>query len=55
QSLAVANKSTFRNCLVAMHPHTKTIDLPSTHDVTTYIHNAFGKFIDRIKNIIQVR
>ncbi|KAF8495282.1 hypothetical protein F5888DRAFT_1590632, partial [Russula emetica] len=41
QALAVANKAMFRNCLVAMRPKAKTLDLPSTHDVTKYIHNKW--------------
>ena len=29
-------------------------DLPSTYDVSTYIHNAFVKFLDKLKGRIQV-
>lgn len=54
QSLLVANKATFRNCLVAMRPKSTTADLPSTHDISTYIHNAFIKFLDELKGQIQV-
>ncbi|KAF8549119.1 hypothetical protein OG21DRAFT_1526024 [Imleria badia] len=46
QSLSVANKPMFRNCLVAMCPNATKADLPSTHDVTTYIHNKFSEFLD---------
>ncbi|KIK75895.1 hypothetical protein PAXRUDRAFT_96224, partial [Paxillus rubicundulus Ve08.2h10] len=41
QSLAVANNTGFRNTLVAMQPTATQADLPSTHDVSTYIHNMF--------------
>jgi hypothetical protein len=54
QSLLVANKATFRNCPVAMRPKSTTADLPSTHDISTYIHNAFVKFLDELKGQIQV-
>lgn len=54
QSLVVANKTTFRNCLVAMRPASTTTELPSTHDITTYIHNAFIKLIESVKADIQV-
>ncbi|KAG2352169.1 hypothetical protein BDR07DRAFT_1314957 [Suillus spraguei] len=54
QSLVVANKTTFRNCLVAMHPASTTAELPSTHDIKTYIHNAFIKLIESVKADIQV-
>ncbi|KAG1859619.1 hypothetical protein DFJ58DRAFT_609671, partial [Suillus subalutaceus] len=49
QSLAVANKTTFRNCLVTMRPASTTAELPLTHDITTYIHNAFIKLIESVK------
>ncbi|KAF9228571.1 hypothetical protein BS17DRAFT_654140, partial [Gyrodon lividus] len=53
QSLAVANKPTFRNCLVAMRTNTSKADLPSTHDISTYIHNSFVEFLSTIKTRIQ--
>ena len=37
-----------------MHPNTKSIDLPSTHNILTYLHNSFIKFIDSLKEQIQV-
>jgi hypothetical protein len=46
QSLAVADKDLFRNCLVTMRPKTTKNDLPSTHDVSVYIHN---RFVDQLK------
>ncbi|KAG1748009.1 uncharacterized protein EDB91DRAFT_1048347 [Suillus paluster] len=54
QSLVLANNTTFRNCLVAMHPAATVADLPSTHNVTTYIHNSFIKLIKDIKAEMQV-
>lgn len=41
QSLAVADKAAFRNCLVAMRPNARKADIPSSHDVSTFIHNSF--------------
>ena len=37
-----------------MRPTSKITDLPSTHEITTYIHNAFVKFIDSLKQQLQV-
>ena len=54
QSLLMANKATFQNCLIAMRLKLTTADLPSTHDISTYIHNAFVKFLDELKGQIQV-
>ncbi len=48
------NKAMFRNCLVAMRPKSTSVDLPSTHDVSTYIYNAFNKFLDELKGQMQV-
>ena len=47
----MANSTVFRNCLVAMRPTSNAADLPSTHDITTYIHNTF---IDSLKQQLQV-
>ncbi|KAM6504371.1 hypothetical protein JOM56_001314 [Amanita muscaria] len=54
QSLAVANKAVFRNCLVAMRPKTRTKELPSTHEVKTYIHNEFVKRLEALKACFEV-
>ena len=54
QSLTVVNKALFQNCLAAMRPNTKPNDLPLTHDVTTYLHNSFIKWIESLKDWIQV-
>jgi len=37
-----------------MHPQTCMSDLPSTHDITNYIHNSFVKFISTLKERFQV-
>ena len=54
QALTVANKATFRNCLVAMRPKTLRVDLPSTHEVTMYIHNKFIMWLKELKTDIEV-
>ena len=54
QSFAVANKAIFRNCLVAMRPAATNADLPSAHDISTFIHNSFIKFFDKLRVTIQV-
>jgi hypothetical protein len=54
QSLALANKAAFKNCLVAMRPKTKNCELPSRHDVETHISNEFTKFISDLKQRISV-
>ncbi|KAG1855667.1 hypothetical protein DFJ58DRAFT_639966, partial [Suillus subalutaceus] len=53
KSLAVANKATFRNCLVAMRPSATKTDIPSMHDITVFIHNSFLDFFSQIKSEIQ--
>jgi hypothetical protein len=54
KALAVADKAVFRNCLVAMRPKAGRQDIPSTHDVATYIHNEFVKWLKELKDKIQV-
>ncbi|KIM57892.1 hypothetical protein SCLCIDRAFT_59477, partial [Scleroderma citrinum Foug A] len=54
QSLAVANKPAFRNCLVAMRPNANKADIPSSHDISTFIHNSFVDFLQNLKHRIQV-
>ncbi|KAF8874801.1 hypothetical protein BD779DRAFT_1419685, partial [Infundibulicybe gibba] len=49
QSLAVASKASFRNCLVAMRPSVMSNELPSSFDVTTYIHNKFVSWLESLK------
>ncbi|KAF9235201.1 hypothetical protein BU15DRAFT_37058, partial [Melanogaster broomeanus] len=53
QSLLMVDKPAFRNCLVAMQPAATRADLPSTHDISTFIHNAFISFINDLKSEIQ--
>ncbi|KAF8232230.1 hypothetical protein L208DRAFT_1273067, partial [Tricholoma matsutake] len=54
QSLSVANKTTFHNCLVVMRPKSILQDLPTTHDVTSHLHNEFVKWLTQLKNDIKV-
>ena len=54
QSLAVANKPAFRNCLVTMHPNANKADIPSSHTILTFIHNSFIDFLQNLKSRIQV-
>jgi hypothetical protein len=51
----LADKVSFRNCLVAMRPHTKRSELPSAHDVKAYIHNQYIAHLEDLKKQIQVR
>ncbi|KAG1810927.1 uncharacterized protein BJ212DRAFT_1302242 [Suillus subaureus] len=55
QSLVVADKPAFRNCLVAMQLNAILADIPSTHDVSAYIHNAFIEFIKGLKVQMQMK
>ncbi|KAF8868813.1 hypothetical protein BD779DRAFT_1459073 [Infundibulicybe gibba] len=55
QSLAVASKATFRNCLVAMRPGATSVDLPSSYEVTTYMHEQFVQHLANLKADILVR
>jgi hypothetical protein len=54
QSLAVANKAMFRNCLVAMRPKTTNADVPTTHDVMSHLHNEFVGWLQELKADIEV-
>ncbi len=54
KSLAVAKKTHFRNCLVSMRPNAVNEDLPTTHDIMTYVHNEFISFMQRLKVKIKV-
>ncbi|KAF8442871.1 hypothetical protein L210DRAFT_3397292 [Boletus edulis BED1] len=54
QSLVVADNTAFRNCLVAMRPNATKADIPSTHDISVYVHNEFIDFIKQLKVEIQV-
>ncbi|KAF8239820.1 hypothetical protein L208DRAFT_1235682 [Tricholoma matsutake] len=54
QSLAMANKALFCNCLVSMRPKSITKDILSTHNVTTYIHNQFVEWLEELKGDILV-
>jgi hypothetical protein len=54
QALAVAEERTFRNGLVAMRPRSTMADIPSTHDVTQYIHNKFVSLLGTFRAKILV-
>ncbi|KAF8487800.1 hypothetical protein F5888DRAFT_1624187, partial [Russula emetica] len=54
KALAVANKAVFCNCLIAMRPKAKTLNLPSMHNVTKYIHNKCIKWLTELKVKIHV-
>ncbi|KAM6491697.1 hypothetical protein JOM56_012859 [Amanita muscaria] len=54
QALAVASNVFFRNCLVSMRPKTKRSELPSTHDVSVYIHNQCVDWLAQLKKDISV-
>ena len=54
QSLALASKAAFRNCLVAMQPKSIVKDFPSTYEVTVYIHNQFAMHLKKLKEDILV-
>jgi hypothetical protein len=50
----VASKARFHKCLVVMHPDTVKVDLPTPHDITTYIHNQFINLINMLKDKVHV-
>lgn len=52
--MAVADKALFRNCLVAMRPKTTKNDIPSSHDVSVYLHNHFIDQLKLLKSEIMV-
>ncbi|GLB39419.1 hypothetical protein LshimejAT787_0605810 [Lyophyllum shimeji] len=52
QSLAVASKPIFRNCLVTMRPKTTNTDLPSTHEVLVNLHNKFTVHMAEVRESI---
>lgn len=54
KAFALVSKAVFRNCLTVMRPKTRTKELPSAHDVAIYIQNEFIRFMDQIKQVIQV-
>lgn len=54
EALAVVNKAVFRNALVAMKPKATRKDLPSSHEVQVYIHNAFVEWLKSLKEEFQV-
>ena len=51
----MADKATFRNCLVAMQSTTTRAGIPSTHKVKMYTVNTFAKFFKALKVDVQIR
>ncbi|KIL54326.1 hypothetical protein M378DRAFT_53877, partial [Amanita muscaria Koide BX008] len=54
QALMTADKITFRNILYSAKPDLKKSDLPSSHDVVTYIQNRFVDHIEHLKKELEV-
>jgi hypothetical protein len=54
QSLAVANKAVFWNCLAIMRPKTLIADLPTTHNVKVHLHNKIVVWIRQLRSNIEV-
>ncbi|RDB23356.1 Zinc finger BED domain-containing protein DAYSLEEPER [Hypsizygus marmoreus] len=52
QAISLADKASFRNCLVVMRPKSTTKDLPSAHDVNTHLHNEFVRHLKCVKEAI---
>ena len=52
--MAVTDKMTFWNCLVAMRLKTQPKELLSTHDVLLYVHNQFVKHLEELKVVFKV-
>jgi hypothetical protein len=52
--LAIANKTTFWNCLVMMRPKTVVADLLTTHNVTVHLHNEYVDWIAQLGADIKV-
>ena len=54
QAFEVANKPSFRNCLLSMRPQTVKADLPSDHDVRVCLQNQFVEYMNQLKSTIVV-
>lgn len=54
QPLATADDLTFQNCLTTMKPDATKADIPSTHEVSTHIHNEFVAWLKSLKEEIRV-
>ncbi len=54
QPFAIAKNIAFQNSLLAMRPRSTIFDLPSSHDVKVYCHNAFVKYMKDLKEEINV-
>ena len=51
QSLELANNVWDQNSLAAMRLNTTNKDVPSGHEVSTYIHNKFVNLVKRMKRV----
>ncbi|KZT31287.1 hypothetical protein SISSUDRAFT_957387, partial [Sistotremastrum suecicum HHB10207 ss-3] len=52
--LSHAGSAAFRNALTSMRPHTKSSELPSSHDVSVYINNQYIDLLNEFKEQFQV-
>ncbi|EKM81446.1 hypothetical protein AGABI1DRAFT_35778, partial [Agaricus bisporus var. burnettii JB137-S8] len=54
QAFDIANKPSFRNCLVTMRPRTTKNDLPSAYDVKNFLHSEFTRYLQDLADEIKV-
>ena len=54
KAFALVSKAVFRNCLVVMRPKTRTKEFLGPYDIETHLQNEYIKFMDQIKQAIQV-
>ncbi|KAH9021044.1 hypothetical protein EDB85DRAFT_1872066 [Lactarius pseudohatsudake] len=54
QAFELANKASFRNCLVAMRPQSTKEDLPSAYDIKVYLRNRFVNHMKEVADEIKV-
>ncbi|KZS87553.1 hypothetical protein SISNIDRAFT_419439, partial [Sistotremastrum niveocremeum HHB9708] len=55
QPLAYAEDPAYRNSLTSMRPQTTASELPSSHDISTYVHNEFVSLLNQFKTEFEVR
>ncbi|KAF7770801.1 hypothetical protein Agabi119p4_6775 [Agaricus bisporus var. burnettii] len=53
QAFDIANKPSFRNCLVTMRPRTTKNDLPSAYDVKNFLHSEFTRYLQDLADEIK--
>lgn len=54
QALMLADKVSFRNCLVVMRPATTSAELPSAYDIRNYLKNTFIQHLEQLRSDIKV-